>query len=53
MRVNAWSDAEPTPLLARTVKLKGEPVSFVGVPVMAPVEELSEAHGGNVPLTTL
>ena len=48
-----WSEAGLTPLLARMVKLKGEPVSLVGVPVKAPVVEFREAHGGKAPAVTL
>jgi hypothetical protein len=51
--VKVWSKTGLTPLLARIVKLKGEPVSFVGVPVRAPVVELRDAHGGKVPAVTL
>jgi len=40
-------------LAAVSVKLKGEPVLLVGVPLITPVVELSEAHGGKVPAVTL
>ena len=43
----------PTPLLAWMVKMKGEPVLLVGVPLITPVVEFNEAHGGNVPAVTL
>ena len=40
-------------MLARRVKLKGEPVLFVGVPLMTPVVPLRDAQDGKVPAGTV
>ncbi len=53
VRVKDWVAAGATVLLACRVNEKGEPVLFVGVPLITPVVALSEAHGGKVPAVTL
>jgi hypothetical protein len=52
--VNACGcDVVPALSLTVTLKLNGLPAALVGVPLIAPVETLSERPGGNDPAVTV